>query len=813
MFRNHLLYALRTIRQNRLNSVLNIGGLTLGIASFIIIMLYIGNEMSYDRHWSDTDRIYRVSTIMDYGYRVANEAVTPYPLALSLKDHFPELTEAVRVAGNETTLTIRRGKTGTGTKQVFIVDPGFFRIFDFPFAEGSPENALTRPDGVVISGRLAGKLFSKERAVGKTLTIGPNYPFKDQTFEVVGVMEDTRNQSHLKPDIIASTLCYPQDYVKGLMENNWDFIAFYTYLKFRDPGDVAGFKQSLPVWSKQTVQPWLEENEFTYQLNFKLDPVWQIHFLKQYDHDISTNMDIGYIRIFGYIAAFILIIVSINYINLSTAKAINRANEVGLRKTMGAGNISLIKQNMSESVVLVLLAFIPGVVLAELILPGFNNLMNTDLSFTSALLQGKNVSVFIITLVVSLLLGMFSSTFPAFILSRYQPAQLVGRNIANLSAVRLFYRSTHLRKGLVLFQFTFTILLIIATMTIDKQLTYLVNKDLGFEKDRLVILHVPEKFELRAEIPKIKAELKKIPGVNEVSCCFNFPGLPTNKMTFHIIKNGRQYHEMINFYMVDEDFFRLMDLELKEGQYFSDLPVKQARSGFIINEAAVKIFGEDPVGRIVKSELGQEGKIIGITRNFHYQPLHRPVEPLVYMYGEVPRYMGLKIKGADITTTMQEVENIWKKYTHQYVYIEHSLNEKLTDWYPSERSMLAVFGYMSFLTLFLACMGLFGLSAFMAAKRRREVGIRKAMGGSSREIINLMLQRYMKWVLLANLITWPLAWIAMKFWLNTFAYHTEPDIFIFLAATGISIVLALFTLVYHASKAANINPAEVLQEE
>ncbi len=801
MLKSYIISALRNIKRQKLSSMINIFGLALGIASFLIIFLYIKSELRYDKHWKDSNQIYRFSESIDYGKRAADYALSPFPLAPSLQDYFPEVNLATRISRSREYTTVKYEDKIFNITDVHYADTNFFKIFDYQFIEGNPNIALKDPNNIVISLRTAKKVLGNEPALGKVLKIN------DQPYTISGVINSHEFESHLEPNILRSTLTFPEDYQERL-NGDWTLIGYYTYLKFNNEQSIHNFKSKLKDWHTKTIQPWLEHHELTYIIDFKLQALQEIHFLTQYDYDISSNTDNKYIYIFGYVALFILLIVSINYINLATAKSAKRANEVGIRKTMGASRRQLIFQFNGEAIIISLLSLIIAGLIIESILPVFNNLTGKNLSLIKDISSFEDIGI---AVGVTVLIGIISGLFPALVLSKYKALSIVGHDFFSKHGKT---KSINYRKGLVIFQFIVTTTMIIATLVVFKQMSFMRKQNLGFDKDWLVVIEIPPGNELQQQLQVITSEMKKKPNVIDAAISNDFPGYNHGRLTFYIDENGKYRQEMVNYYRVDDNFTDILDIKMKAGRFFSKDYPSDPQTAIVINEAAKKVFGQNPISQKVACGLGVDGQIVGITSNFNYTSLHNSIEPLVFLYTpKSARYLGIKIKGSDISSTLKSIEKSWKQFDSSHPYIYRFLDDQFNSQYNSEEKMQTIFGYFSILTIILACLGLYGLSAFMAEQKKKEIGIRKVMGSSSLLIVKNFISQYLIWILIANAIAWPLAYFAMNKWLQNFAYRTNQTPYIFLIAAFITLVLALGTISFHAFKAANTNPADILRDE
>ncbi len=801
MLKSYIITAIRNIKRQRLSSIINIFGLALGIASFLIIFLYIKSELRYDKHWKDANTIYRVSESIDYGERAADYALSPFPLGPSLQEYFPEVNLATRISRSRDYTTVEFNDKIFNITDVHYADTNFFKIFDYQFIEGNPDIALKDPNNIVISLKTANKFFGNEPALDKVLKID------NRTYTISGVINSHGYESHLTPNILRSTLLFPQDYLERL-NRDWTLIGYYTYLKFNNEQSLFNFKSKLKDWHTHTIQPWLEQHELTYVIDFKLEPLQEIHFLTQYDYDIASNTNDKYLYIFGYVSLFILLIVSINYVNLATAKSVKRANEVGIRKIMGAQRKQLILQFNGEAIILSILALMIACLITELILPVFNNITGKELSLIKDISSLGDISIVV---GVTVLIGIISGLFPALVLSKFKAISIVGHNFFSQHGKA---KSINYRKGLVIFQFIVTTTMIIATLIVFKQMQFMRKQNLGFEKDRMVIVEIPAGNELQQQLQVIKSEMKKLPNVIDAAISNDFPGFNHGRLTFYIDEDGKYRQEMINYYRVDDNFADILDIKMKEGRFFSKDYPSDPTTAFVINEAAKKVFGENPVGHKVACGFGVDGQIIGITSNFNYASLHNSIEPLVFLYTpKTAKYLGIKIKGTDFSGTLKSIEKTWKQFDSKHPYIYRFLDDQFNSQYNREEKMQTIFAYFSILTILLACLGLYGLSAFMAEQKKKEIGIRKVMGSSSFLIVKNFASQYLIWILIASAIAWPTAYFAMDQWLQNFAYRTSQSPYIFLIATSITLALTLGTISFHAFKVANTNPADVLRDE
>ena len=801
MLKSYIITAIRNIKRQKLSSIINIFGLAVGIASFLIIYLYIKSELQYDKHWKDSKKIYRISESIDYGERAADYALSPFPLAPSIQEYFPEVNVTTKISRSRNYTTVEYKDKFFNITDVHFADTNFFKIFNYQFIEGNPDVAFKDPNNVVISLKTSKKVFGNNLALGKVLKI------ENQPYTISGVINSHEYESHLEPNILRSTLTFPEDYQK-MLNGDWTLIGYYTYLKLNDEQSLYNFKSKLKDWHEKTIQPWLEKHELTYVIDFKIQALEKIHFLTQYDYDILSNTDNTNLYIFGYVSLFILIIVSINYINLATAKSAKRANEVGIRKIMGAQRRQLIFQFNGEAIIISILALILASLILESILPVFNNLTGKNLKLIRDISSLEDIGIGV---VVTVLIGVISGLFPALVLSKYKALSIVGHNFFSKHRKT---KSINYRKGLVIFQFIVTTAMIIATLVVFKQMRFMRKQNLGFDKNSLVIVEIPPGKELQQQLQVIESEMKKIPNVINTAISNDFPGFNHGRLTFYIDEDGKYRQEMINYYRVDDNFTDILDIKIKDGRFFSKDYPSDPQSAFVINEAAKKVFGQNPINQKVACGLGVDGQIVGITSNFNYASLHNSIEPLIYLYTpKSAHYLGIKIKESDIPSTLKSIEKTWKQFDSNHPYMYQFLDDHFNSQYNKEEKMQTIFGYFSILTILLACLGLYGLSSFMAEQKKKEIGIRKVMGSTSFIIVKNFVSQYLIWILVANVIAWPLSYFTMNKWLQNFAYRTNQGPYIFLTALFITLILTLGTISFHAFKAANANPADVLRDE
>jgi putative ABC transport system permease protein len=787
MFKNYLLSALRSILVQKMYSTLNIVGLAVGIAAFILIALFVQYEFSYDTYHNNYDRIYRL--VRD------GRTVTPPPLGQALADNMTQVEAVARIIRDDNTLVSREGNHFMES-DFYWAGPELFKIFTIPFVDGDPETALTEPNSIVISESIAAKYFGDEQPLGNVLKIND-----EEGYKVTGVFADMPANSHFVMDVIVPF----KDYFKSGVADitNWQSNYTYTYFLLREGADPDVLEAEIhriieePIFEKFGVpEPWP-------QMYFA-QPITDIHLKSLHVQEISTNNDMKYILLFSSIALLILFIACINYINLATARSVRRGREVGMRKVVGAKRFQLVQQFMGESFSLILLAMCLGLVIVNLILPAFNNLVERQLSMLS-MTEPLFLSGLVLTLIcVSLLAG----GYPAINISSYKPIMVLKGAFAKSS------KAKGLRNILVLFQFSITIALFVCTFTINAQLDFVNNYDVGYEKQNVINLTIRDS-EVRKNIETIKAELLQNRDVEGVAASHRLPN-NIDGFTVRVLNPELPEQETTIFYnMTDYDFADLYGIDIVEGRNFSREYGADAEGAFLVNEAAVKAAGWDvPMEHSLTHWSGETGPIVGVMKNFHLQSLHSPIEPL-YFFLAPQSFSNISIKtsGDNLPSTIEHIRGIMEKFSPNFPFEYSFFDEEYSKAYHPEQQMVSIFSWFSALAILVACLGLFGLTAFSAQQRTKEIGIRKVLGASVGKITLLLSREFVRWVVLANLIALPIAWWLMDEWLSNFVQRIYLDVMPFIGAGMTALVIAWLTVTTQAIRAARVRPVLALKYE
>lgn len=785
MIKNYLKIALRNFRKQKLFSLINICGLALGMACTILILLWVQDELNFDKFNKNADNIYRVVENQHYaGGEIFPVAVTPGPLAKALNDNYPEIV-------NSTRFTFGRGNLRYGNKifyePVALADPEFLKIFSYPLVIGNPDNVLNDLHSILMTEESAEKYFGNENPVGKTIIFDDSLSLK-----VTGVLKDVPTDSHLRFDFLLNF-----EFLKNLGRNldEWGNNSFYTYVLLQ---------QNVKVWDvNQKIKEEIKKHNEDSITDLELQPLLKIHLYSagKYAADIGGLGNIEYVNIFSLVAFIVLLIACINFMNLSTARATKRAREVGMRKVIGADRWQIIKQFYSESILFAFLALLIAIVISYLLLNAFNNLASKEISISSL----GNLT-FIGLVALTLLTGIIAGSYPAIYLSSFLPIKVIKSDSAISGGGSLF------RKILVVTQFSLSLILIIGTLVISSQLDYIKNKDLGFNRENVMVFNNNKS--IQANIETFKNELKQNPKIVSVAAATSGPTYLGNS-TSGIDWDGKNENDevLIHFVFTDRDFLNTFKMKMVDGRFYSD-DYGSDSSSVVINEEAAKIMGmKEPVGKTL-TMWGDKLNIIGVVKNFNFKPLDTKIEPLVLRLNKDYLFsMFVRLKPGDLTGTIDYVKNVYREFNASAPFDYHFLDEDFGNLYRSETRMQAIFSYFAILAIIISCLGLFGLASYIAERRTKEIGIRKVLGASVHGVTILLSKEFINWVLLANIIAWPIAYYFMNNWLQDFAYRINLTIWPFLLSGLIAVLIAIATVSYQSIKAALANPVKSLKYE
>ena len=800
MLKNYLKIAFRNLRKHKGYSFINVTGLAVGIACCLLILLFVQDELSYDRFHKNADKIYRVTEEVNWSGGYENVASIPYSVATALANDFPQIENTCRLYRQNRSVSLRYGDKQFTEEKFFFADPAIFEVFSFTLSEGNPQTALQGATGVVISEAIAQKYFGDENPIGKILEYQNN-----QTLTVTGVLNPIPENSHLKFDFLA-----PFEFNAGVrqFEQNWYWTAFWTYLVLPDAQTAENLENQLPNFVEKYFPESIREGTM-----LSLQKLTDIHLYSQLNNEVEANGNIIYIYVFSAIALLVLLIACINFMNLATARSAKRAKEVGLRKVLGAYRSNLIKQFLGEAMLMSVFAVVLGLGIVELCLPVFNGLVDKSLA-TNYL---DNWPILGGIFAIAIFVGIIAGSYPAFFLSGFRPVNVLKGKPASTGATS---RSS-LRKILVVAQFIVSIVLLIGVGIIAEQLEFFRNKELGFDKDQVV--YIRSRPDVNLQFDAFEDEMLKAPGALQVTRAIgSFPGEPT--WTYRVVPEGtpREKPKAMPIIYVDFDFAEVLGLEILQGRDFSeDFPGDRMRA-FVINETAAKELGweGDAVGRKMEyfgagsDEIEKSGEVIGVVKDFHFESLHQKVQPLLMTV--TWRRMGhvaARISPENIPATLAAFEKTWHQFAPQWPFEFAFLDKNLENFYRKEAKLNQMIQYFTFLAIFIACLGLFGLASFTAEQRTKEIGVRKVLGASLGNVIVLLTKQFIWLVLIANLIAWPLAYWVMNNWLQNFAYRVDIGWQTFALAGVAALLITILTVSYQAIKAALTNPVEALRYE
>jgi putative ABC transport system permease protein len=810
MFKNYFNIAFRNLLKHKFYSLINILGLSVGLTCFLMISLYVTDEIGYDTFHSDADEIYR----MDFSGNINGSefitALASAPAAEAMKKEFPEVVDASRIRGSGNWLIKRKdGEDSYNEDNVSFVDANFFEFWDFTLVNGDPKTCLERPNTLAISKSLAEKVFGNDDPVGKMVVMD-----NDEDWEVSGVFDDMPSNSHFKLDILLSMESREESKSKFWMSFN-----FNTYLKLQKGFNPADLEAKFPDLIERKIGPEIEQfmgasmEEFYQAGNsagFLLFPLKKIHLYSDKLGDIDQNGDIQYVYIFSAVALFILLLACINFMNLSTARSAGRAKEVGVRKVLGAYKAQLINQFLSEAYLITFISIILAYIISFLVLPSFNVLADKNIDAQGLL----SINFLVMMVIILFVVGALAGSYPAFYLSNFKPVETLKGKL------NLGLKGGGLRSFLVVLQFSVSIIMIIGTIIVFNQLSYIQNKKLGYSKDHVLMIHDPWMMGDKAE--SFKNEVIQYTDVfaGTMSGFLPVPSSDNNNLWFPGANPTKDESYVFHEFRVDHDYINTLEIEIAHGRSFSkDFPSDS--TALLINEAAVLQLGwTDAVGKTLSTYGGSQEnpivevyKIIGVVKDFHFTSLKDRIEPLVFELGKSRGFVSFKVNGENVATTIDFIENKWNEFAPGQPFQYSFLDDRFNDMYKEEQKLGKIFTVFASLAIFIACLGLYGLAAFTAEQKRKEIGVRKVLGASISSIITLLSKEFLKLVGIAFLIASPISYFVMSKWLEDFENRTQINFMVFLVAGIAALVIAWFTMSFQSWSAARVNPARSLKDE
>jgi putative ABC transport system permease protein len=793
MLKNYLKIAFRNLWRHRVFSMINLIGLTVGITAFFLILLYVKFELSYDSFNSKADRIYRVVCDIKTPTETLNSSGPSWAIAPHIQNEFPEIEAAIRVT--QASLLVRKGDIKFQEENTFFADSLFFHVFDYKLKKGNPNTALNEPLSIILSETAAKKYFGKTDPLGQmVLLTDGNYNAK-----ITGIMEDMPENSILKADMLVSMGTLTRKFNPGL-DDQWGNYGNRTFLLLRPGTSAKALQAKIPGFLEKRNGD--EMKKFQMYPTLFLEPLRDVYLRSTRDGSKTGNITNVYI--FSVVAIFILLIACFNFINLTTARSVERAKEVGIRKVVGALKSQLAKQFIGESVILCLIAFILSVGCSALLLHLFNQLSGKIIS-QNIFTQPSNLLILFLT---SVAIGMAAGIYPALVLSSFEPITVLKGRFASGT------RGILLRKGLVITQFTISIALIISTAVVYRQMHYMRSQDLGFSMDRKIVIDTHGD----AAKESFKQAVASLPNVLSTSLAGSVPG-GDNPGAYSQIENTKGDMQIANLdlYFVDYDYIPQFKMKILAGRTFSRDFGTDTTQAMIVNEAAMKMFGYRSPDQIIGKKFdqwGRNGKIIGVVKDFHFRSLQEVIKPLsIRIEPDGCSLVCLNVSGNDLPGTLAAIENKWKALIPHRPFSYYFLDEYFDKQYRSEDRFGRLFLNFAILAILISCLGLLGLASYSTMQRTKEIGIRKVLGASVANIVNLLSREFLKLVTISFVIAAPIAWFFMHKWLQGFAYRIDMGWLIFAAAGFLAMLIALFTVSFQAIRAAVANPVGTLRTE
>lgn len=799
MFSNYFKTALRNIRRHKIFSIINIAGLSIGMACTILILRWVQYELSFDRYHEKADRIYRLATDMDLGKMRGRYAASNYIAGITLARDYPEVEKSVRFQKVPFKVLFQHKNKQFYEDDIVLADDTVFDIFTFPLIIGDPRSALKKAFSIVMTENMAKKYFGDMNPVGRIIRAD-----NDIDITVTGVMKNVPRNSHFTFKALVSfeTLRHVYENYQKEMEEDWLDHDNFTYLLLRENYDYKDLEKKFPAIIEKHIGETLKA--LGGKVEYFLQPLTQIHLKSELVVD-TDNGDIAYVYAFSIIAIFVLFIACINFMNLSTARSANRTKEVGVRKALGAHRSQLLHQFFTDAFLLSTISFVISLGLVEIALPFFHSLTGVKLSFDSIFMPWLIWGYLGLVSFVAFVAG----SYPALYLSAFQAIEVItGRPKTGNAALIL-------RNILVVGQFTISIGLIVASSIIFIQINYMKHETLGFKKEQIVVTHLASD-SIKKTIPMLKSELIAHSGIVNVAASSHVPGTISGWHAFVPQGYSLDQTQVMANISINPDFIATSGIQIVDGRNFSHEIFKDQSESIIINEAAAKRFGwKDPIGKTIRNLPNNTNKtVIGVVANFHLRSLHHQIMPLYIDYDpESFRYISIKIKPDHISETLSFLRKKWAEITPVQTFDYFFLDEAFDLQYRDDEKLGIILFNLTILAILIACLGLFGLASFTAEKRTKEIGIRKVLGASTASIIMLLLKEFTKWIFIANVIAWPIAYFAMSRWLQDFAHRINIGLNAFVLAGLIVLVLALMTVSYRAIKAARANPVDALRYE
>ncbi|MCE7994768.1 MAG: FtsX-like permease family protein [Roseivirga sp.] len=800
---NNFKIAFRRLLRNKVHTAINVFGLSLGLTAFALILLFVRDEVSYDTFHEKPDQVVRLGVSLNVGGQIYNEASIPFPAAAALRDEYPDIEAAVRLFKDGNYPLLQYGDRKYIEEKLYFADTAFFKVFGFELALGNEATALSEPASILISESMAQKYFGMENPIGKTIKYQGETPLT-----VTGVVQKPTSNTHFKFDFLMPMAFRMAQWerITGLegREKKWFWTGAWTYLRLSENTDKQVLASKLPAFLDKYFP-----DRYKVGSEFIVQPIRDIHLRSNLNSEMESNGNTIYVLIFAAIAFAVLFIACINFVNLNTIQAMNRVKEIGTRKAVGATRAHLVNLILSETFLITLLSVGIAAILFTLLLGEFNLLVDKELSL-GLMLEGQNLLIFVsIILAVALLSGFY----PAAIVSRLNTLKIL-KGTAKFGG-----RSSLLRKILITVQFVASIALIIGILVINRQLSHLNGKEIGYNRENLLIISARQ--DVNRQFDSFKNELLKSPDIKSVTAASSFPGYNPGSYRFVPEDGSRESPVGLPLTHTDLDYTRTMEIELLEGRDFDEASTFDKEQGFILNERAVAELGWEgtAVGKKLEhfgpgvSTIAKSGFVIGVIKDFHFESLHHDIRPIVLSYGKRHRFYMIRTAAGRQNDIISQVESSWSEFEKNWPMEYFSLDKELEKLYVNEQKLSQTIVYFAVVAVLIACIGLYSLAAFLITNRLKEIGIRKVLGASTRQVYLLVHKDFVWLILLANAIAWPLSFIFTRNWLQNFAYSSGFQPLYFLAAGLASLLLVVITTSYHTRKVNRIDLSGLLRNE
>jgi len=793
MIKNLFLVAIRNFKKDKGYNLLNVLGLAIGITFSLLLIFYVMDELSYDKHHKNADRIFRVVSYVNEPENKMKWASTQFPLAPTLKKDYPEVEQSARFV-NADRAQYKHGDKEFYEEKIFYADSNLFQIFTHKFLEGNAATALMAPHSMVLTKSLAEKYYGKGKtAVGQSLQ--NNF---GETFKVTAVVEDVPKNSHIIFNGLISVNTLPADF-----GDSWGQFNYFTYLLLRPNTNKEAFaKKLLPMYDKYMAPIFAEYN---IKIHYGVQPITSIHLHSDMQGEPEELGSMSYIWIFSAVALFMLIIACINYMNMATARSARRAKEIGIRKVAGSTKSQLVAQFLSESVLLTIISLLISLVAIYFLLPFFNTLSGKFISFGSLF----NLTTLLILFAIVLFVGLLGGSYPAFYLAKFQPLTVLKGTLAKSSS------NVVLRRTLVVIQFSISMVMLICTLVVYNQLQYMQHKDLGFNKEHVLSVAANGNGDMRGKVSSFQNEIRKNPGIISVSAAQASPGGDLNFNLFSVESKTGFVEKGIDTYGIDENYLGNLDIKLVKGRNFTGLA--DTLHSMLVNESMVKDLGwDEPIGKRVKfpgDTTGRYLEVVGVIKDFHVKSLYNPISPLLLNYRPNSRVVQVKLAAANIPATINSIEKTWKTIFPELAFEYKFLDQDFNSQYAADQKRGKIFTSFSTLTIIITCLGLLGLIAFTTEQRRKEISIRKVMGAGTTHIVSLITKNFVLLVLLSCVIAFPVAYYFMHKWLDVFPYKEGLKLSTFLLSALAVLVITMLTVGFHTIKVAISNPVNSLKTE